>query len=327
MKTALKNRMAGASLIEMMIAMALGLLITAGVISVFLSVKQTYSQNERSARIQENGRIALFLLTKDLRHAGFWGPMLNIDHSTRPDLPDTPLTGPCASWAGSKTTLLNNRFVASTAPASTTVFNSSCLTASGIKSNTSAVAIKRVHEQPTAYSSLAAGQVFLRAHSSNAQFFAKGVGDGADPTPVGWQDWAYEPVLYYIRTYAETPTEDPLIPTLCRVSLSTASKTTLVEQCLVTGVDDLYIEYGLDTSGHSVPSVYKASPTVTEILNTVAIKIHILVRDTMELDPAYTDSKTYTLGSKTVGPFNDNYRRAVFSTTVIPHNQRYLPIK
>ena len=63
----------GFSLIELMVAMTLGLILMGGVISIFQSTKVTYNTNEKTARLQENGRVALDFLTHDLRSAGYLG--------------------------------------------------------------------------------------------------------------------------------------------------------------------------------------------------------------------------------------------------------------
>lgn len=52
-----------------------------------------------------------------------------------------------------------------------------------------------------------------------------------------------------------------------------------------------------------------------QLANTVAVRLHVLVRS-RETSPGYTDDKTYTLGDLTLGPFNDQFKRHVFSTTV-----------
>ncbi len=64
------RREAGFSLVELMIAMMLGLFIIGGVISVFLSNREAYRQNENLARMQENGRYAFEVMGRDLREAG-----------------------------------------------------------------------------------------------------------------------------------------------------------------------------------------------------------------------------------------------------------------
>ncbi|MGQ9659628.1 MAG: PilW family protein [Thermochromatium sp.] len=60
----------GFSLTELMVALALGLLVTAAVIGVFLSNQQIHRQNEGLARMQESARYAFEVLARDLREAG-----------------------------------------------------------------------------------------------------------------------------------------------------------------------------------------------------------------------------------------------------------------
>lgn len=55
--------------------------------------------------------------------------------------------------------------------------------------------------------------------------------------------------------------------------------------------------------------------TAAQLPNVVAIKLYVLARN-REATASYTDGKTYTLGATTLGPFNDHYKRHVFSTTV-----------
>ena len=64
------SRHSGFTLVELMIAVVLGLLIVAGVIGVFLSNKQVYRQNENVARLQESARYANEVMSRDIREAG-----------------------------------------------------------------------------------------------------------------------------------------------------------------------------------------------------------------------------------------------------------------
>lgn len=57
----------GFSLVELMIAMLLGLFLIGGVISVFLSNKEVYRQNENLARMQENARYAFEVVGRSVR--------------------------------------------------------------------------------------------------------------------------------------------------------------------------------------------------------------------------------------------------------------------
>ncbi|MEW5755175.1 MAG: PilW family protein [Pseudomonadota bacterium] len=63
----------GLSLIELMVAVTIGLILLAGVIQIFTSNKQTYRVQAAMARVQENGRLAMQLLSQDIRMADFWG--------------------------------------------------------------------------------------------------------------------------------------------------------------------------------------------------------------------------------------------------------------
>ena len=59
----------GQTLIELMIAMVLGLLILGGVLQLFIGSRQTYQTTEAVARVQENGRFAVDMLRPSLREA------------------------------------------------------------------------------------------------------------------------------------------------------------------------------------------------------------------------------------------------------------------
>lgn len=68
------NKQKGLSLIELMIALVLGLFLVAGVIQIFLGTSQTYRLTGDIARVQENARFALDILARDIRMAGYSDP-------------------------------------------------------------------------------------------------------------------------------------------------------------------------------------------------------------------------------------------------------------
>jgi type IV pilus assembly protein PilW len=63
----------GISIVEVMVAMTVGLILIAGVGQIYLSGKQTYRMQEAQSRLQESARFALEILTNDIRKAGFMG--------------------------------------------------------------------------------------------------------------------------------------------------------------------------------------------------------------------------------------------------------------
>ena len=67
------QRQKGFSLVELMVALVIGLFLMVGVIQLFIGSKQTYRIHDALSRLQENGRFALNTMTQDIRMAGFRG--------------------------------------------------------------------------------------------------------------------------------------------------------------------------------------------------------------------------------------------------------------
>lgn len=61
----------GFSLLELMLAMTLGLFLIAGVGTVYVSSKQTYAANSQMAELDENARVAIRALKEHIEHAGY----------------------------------------------------------------------------------------------------------------------------------------------------------------------------------------------------------------------------------------------------------------
>jgi type IV pilus assembly protein PilW len=69
----INQRQGGLSLVELLVAIALGLLILLGVISVFSASRGNYQFQQSSSAVQESGRIALEVMSRDIRMTGFSG--------------------------------------------------------------------------------------------------------------------------------------------------------------------------------------------------------------------------------------------------------------
>ncbi|HEX7971113.1 MAG TPA: PilW family protein [Thiobacillus sp.] len=156
--------------------------------------------------------------------------------------------------------------------------------------------------------------------------------------------------VYYIRDYAVTPGDG--IPTLMQSAFDSAGGNLAQQpaQALIEGIEGFRVMYGIDSFGKTgAPENYLAavawadptnkvtptnrgdgiaegsyvdatnvtcnSATDCKAANVVAVRIYVLARS-QETTPGYTDTKTYQLGDVTKGPFNDGYKRHVFSTTV-----------
>lgn len=84
MKTtaATKKNQRGLSLVEVMIGLLLSLVLTAGVIQIYISNKQTYTLQDEMSRLQENGRFAMDIVQRVIRGAGFQGGQAFIPANT-----------------------------------------------------------------------------------------------------------------------------------------------------------------------------------------------------------------------------------------------------
>ncbi len=75
----------GMTLVELLIAMGLGIFLMAGVIQVFLGSQQTFTTINAQSHMQENGRFAMDFMARILRHGGYTTE-INIDEVMDPNL-------------------------------------------------------------------------------------------------------------------------------------------------------------------------------------------------------------------------------------------------
>ncbi|ROU00672.1 hypothetical protein EB809_07625 [Marinobacter sp. R17] len=63
----------GLSLVELMVAITLGLIITAGLVQIFSGNRQSFQLAEANSRVQESGRITSEFMSRAVRNADYWG--------------------------------------------------------------------------------------------------------------------------------------------------------------------------------------------------------------------------------------------------------------
>jgi len=88
------RREAGLSLIELMIAMVIGLVLMLGVIQIFAASRAASRLAEGNARAQENGRFAIEFLQRDIRMAGHFGCVNDQAHFVKGEGDPVITTGP-----------------------------------------------------------------------------------------------------------------------------------------------------------------------------------------------------------------------------------------
>lgn len=74
----------GLSLVEIMVALAIGTILMLGLVQVFGASRTAYQMSEGMARVQENARFAMEFLQRDIRMAGHYGCVNDQSHLQTP---------------------------------------------------------------------------------------------------------------------------------------------------------------------------------------------------------------------------------------------------
>ena len=83
------------TLIELMVAIAIGSVLLIGLATVFFNSSRTHRELEKSGQMIEDGRYAMNLIYDDLRHAGYYGYFFDLDAPVLPDPLSGGLPDPC----------------------------------------------------------------------------------------------------------------------------------------------------------------------------------------------------------------------------------------
>lgn len=89
----------GMTIVELMVALTLGLLLLVGLATLFVSTNRSYRQNDLIAGMQDQARFGLSTLSRDLSMAGYWGGMLGTANIV-PNLADTDTTNDTSTATG-----------------------------------------------------------------------------------------------------------------------------------------------------------------------------------------------------------------------------------
>jgi type IV pilus assembly protein PilW len=317
--------LAGLSLVELLVSMLLGLILSGGIVSAYLGAKRNYFYEEQAARMQENGRYATRLLARELGMAGFFGGVAALER-----IKPASVGADCSDkdWVldASHPLELVNDYAGQSPPVSLHSTPLTCLESLDIARDSDLIAIKRTAGEASLRRGVPADGLtvsnvenwYLRLNAGGSPAWEKlratdllDAGGGASPRSY----WEAISRILFIRTYSEEPADD--IPSLC---METLAGDEMTSRCLVEGVENLQIEFGIDTDADGAPNQFKSAPAGVEMQLAVVAKFHLLLRSISKL-PGHQDKNTYTLGQKIVPPKLDAYLRQVISTTVLLRNR------
>jgi type IV pilus assembly protein PilW len=312
----------------------LGLVLTGGVIQLFLTSKQTFRMNQAMSAVQESGRFALDNISRDLRMAGFQGcadpGSVPTDSAVRFNSPtanllQTAVTGSEGSAASDSLTL---QFASGSA--------------ARLVSNTDPVNASIVAQANP--DNIAANEVVMIADCTSAHLVritdvAVGTGDvtftyGGLENDLSKLNKAYgtqstQVMRFNSVTYSVAPSgrrngRGEAISALFRQGLNDAAPVELVE-----GVENLQIQYGERLADGTVRYL-DADDVGLDMSRVESVRIGLLMT-AVDATSDQLDNNTYVLAGTSVAPDGsvaavthpvDNHIRRAFNTTVSLRNRR-----
>lgn len=326
---------------ELMVAVAVGLIVSAAVAGLFLQTTASNKQNEEITYIQDNGRYALKVLADDLEMSNFWAGLSasnrgsigtdnaavaqNGANATIVATIDQTATG-CGSSANWNYTFTNPLAILVSTTGTNALATFPCINNADENldfiNSTDVLMVKRTKGLEET-SSQTNGRPYIRGNRTVATLHKYVSGSTAAP-PSGFFDWQYINNIYYIaRSYDSTPGDCPsCVPKLVRQALkedtSPGNDPSFSTEVIAEGIEQFHIMFGIDTDNDAVVDTFTSTPNAVQLGNAIIAKIYVLARgETPVL--GYDNTKTYQLGDRSI-TVNDSYYRRVFSTTVVMKN-------
>jgi type IV pilus assembly protein PilW len=326
-------RARGFSLIELMIAVSLGLLAVAAVGSVFIYGSRSYKEDDKLSRMQDELRFAMAQLSQDLEMAGFYAQVRNpledieVDGSATIANDCGPTTNGAATSATNNWTYQERRAAVfavgdvdgTEAEAAFPCIDEAELYTGPQGEGTDVIALKRLGGSPVATE--VTNSVYLKTNGVQTSIYKK-TGAIVEPTSGSIEVYEFKPAVWYLRKYAVAG--GPQVPSLCRKYLKTDASPFFETECLAQGIEDLQIELGVDNNANGVADIWTEPGSVmastTDFAKITAVRIHLLGR-AFDPDVNYINRKTYRLTATVAhGPLNDKYHRKLLSSIVLLRN-------
>jgi len=313
-------KQAGFTLVEAMIAMAIGMFLILGAVSIYSQGTYSFQITEGTSRVQENMRFAFDTMEPDVRLAGFWG-MHNGSAVIKSDAIVITCEGADVSnWA-------LDTYVGVTARNNITDNNKANVAVNarvgancaafdeGVLENTDILEIRRSSANTT---NLAAGTVQVQSNRNNSRIFSNGAQPAGFANEVDI-DGTFD---YVFNTYYIGRTSNNIIdtPSLRRRTLV---GTQVVDEEIIAGVEDLQIQFGVDSNGDGSVNRYVDPDAVgfTADSDVIAVRIWLLMRSEYE-ELGQLDQRVYTNIEGAQYQPNDKYRRLEASKTIYLRNSR-----
>lgn len=328
----------GVTLVEMMVALVVGLILMAGMVQLFVSNKQAYRIQEASNVVNENSRYVMDQLQYDIRMADHWG---GVESDTLTTL--TGMGSISADCTGNAAAVMPSGVFGLDGAGGTPI---ACIPTTDYFANTDVLVLRYAAPDRVASGAVQNSAVYLRTAIGRRGMLFEGADKTSLPSdllPANWTEtnvlledpsmatYEVRTIVYFIRRCAsqargtanECDAADDTTPTLTRFRLEGMS---MVAEDVIAGVEQMQLSYGVDTNGDRSADVYRNATEVTaanQWTRVVNVKMSLLMRN-LARDPTYADSTTYRLYGGTAGAtFNytvpaadQQFRRKVYNATI-----------
>jgi type IV pilus assembly protein PilW len=325
----------GVGLIELMVAMLIGLFLILGAVTVFNQSRNTYRASEGVARLQETARLAMDVIESDIRMANYWGMNNRADYIINRAGPSQP---PPAEFNAQQQT---NVSLCGTAASNWVInldeylggsnnsYGLQCA-ASNYQGGSDVVVIRRANEaRPLA---LDPNRVYLQTSRIQGTLFVPNAACTlpTDPTcippaylPPASESRELEARAYYVSSQSTLRNDVPSLRRKRFASVNAAVPANAVlDEEIVSGVEDMQIRLGVDTNGDSNIDQYVNPGGVPGNAAVVSVTVWLLVR-AEDRDFGHRDETAYQYADMaTAFTPNDNYRRILVSKTIHIRNSR-----
>ena len=325
MSTMKLRTQSGVTLIELMVALAIGAFLMIGAMTVFMQSRTTFRITESLARLQENGRFAIQVLEPEIRMAHYWGLTTltsNIGNRAAP----TAANGPGPDNCGVNWTINLDEAV----DGSNNSYGFACAGTAPVETNSDTLIVRRASEE--AETPPLTGANTLRIQS------VRGAGPSqlfvGTTIPSGFTPATSETHRLLVNGYYVSRSSSLGAAPSLRVQTLLADGT-IENQELIGGVEDLQVQFGVDTDAPGTvdrgsidryidvddPMIDPADAGFDPNVEVMAVRIWVRVR-AERAENGFQDTTNYVYADQDVGPFNDAFRRVVVSKTIYLRNAR-----
>lgn len=325
------HKQQGMTLIELMVALAIGAFLMIGAITVFMQSRTAFRITESVARMQENARFALEAIEPDIRMAHYWGmttDTISVQGRVAPAAGNSFGRTPCGANGA--------RVLAVAVGGSNNTYGfGGCAAFSGAQPNADTLVIRRVSEDPETPPLTGAATLRVQSMRSPAEslMFTGTAVPGGIFTALNSQTHRLVVNGYYVDR--SSTLLGATVPSLRAKVLQGTG--VIADQEIVSGVEDLQVQLGLDMDPDGAnsgsidrfvdindPLVDPGDAAFDPDAIVLAVRIWVRVRAERP-ENGFTDTTNYVYADQNVGPFNDNFRRMVVSKTIYVRNARPLP--